>query len=203
MNDTVSPKASVDVDIQDLAKRAWSLFLRRPVFHVLAFLIVATCGTLTLGLAFAPLFVGYVRIIDRCNRDEEVELGEIFEGLRNFGAAFLVGFLFAVTVAVASLLVVLPGIIVAFVWSYALWFVALERKSPPEALRASYTLARDNVGTLLLVMLPVVALNIAGSLLVLGVLVTAPLGTILMTLGFLDLTGSGRLNDPTKLGDDT
>lgn len=193
MNDTASPEAAAaatDVDIQDLAKRAWSLFMRRPLFHVIAFLIVAVCGTLTLGLAFAALLVGYLRIIERCSLDETPRLSEIFDALRDFGPAFIAGFLFTVAVAVASLLVVLPGIVVAFVWSYALWFVALKKTPALDALRASYTLARNNVGTVLLIMLAVVALNIAGGLVAVGVLVTAPLGTILMTLGFMDLTRS-------------
>ncbi len=178
---------SAELDLVALVKRSWSLFAARPLLHVLAALIVMLGGALTLGIALGPLLVGYLRLIDRQARGEEVLLGEVLDGLTHFAPAFVTWLIVTGAVIVASALVVLPGVVVAFVWAYALWFVAIKELKPTEALRASFALARQHVGPLLLVLLATVALNFVGGLIAIGVLVTAPLGLILMTLSFTTL----------------
>ncbi|MBI3180367.1 MAG: hypothetical protein HYZ27_11940 [Deltaproteobacteria bacterium] len=178
---------ATDLDLMAHFKRSWSLFAERPILHVLAALVVMLGGALTLGIALGPLLVGYLRLIDRQSRGQEVALGEVLDGLTHFAPAFVTWLIVTGAVIMASALVVLPGVVVGFVWTYALWFVAIKEVKPTDALRASFQLARAHVGPLLMVMLATVALNFVGSLIVIGVLVTAPLGLILMTLSFATL----------------
>ena len=175
------------IDLARLVSSSWSLFVARPGTHVLAFLVVVCGGALTLGFAAAPLLVGYLRVIDRLRRDEDAELGDVLEGLSSFAPAFLCGLITAAAIAIGAALIVLPGVVVAVVWAYGLWFVALRDKSATDALAASWGIARANTSSLVLVLLTAVALNFVGGLLVVGLLVTGPLALIFMTSGFAEL----------------
>jgi len=155
---------------------------------VVAALSVALGGAITLGICLGPLLVGYLRIIDRQARGEAVELHQVLDGMASFAPAFLTWFLLTAAFVIGSALV-LPGVVVAFVWAYALWFVALRNLAPTEALRASFRLARAHVGPVLLLLLAAAALNFLGAVVVVGVLVTLPLALILLTLGFAALAG--------------
>jgi uncharacterized membrane protein len=189
MNDTGSgAETNGHLDIRDLMQRAWTAFRTQPVAHILGFLIVAVGGALTLGLAAAPLLVGYLRMVDRAAAGEEVRLQEVLDGLASFGPAFLVGLILAAGVAIASAVVVLPGLVVGFVLGWALWYIALERRGPIESLQASWYLVRGNAGSLLLLALATIAINFVGLLVVIGWVVTMPFALIMATLAFRDLT---------------
>jgi hypothetical protein len=180
-------RESTHIELTSLLSDSWTLFKQKPGTHILAFLIVVFGGVLTLGLAAAPLLVGYLRMIDRMRGGQSAELGEVLEGLSSFAPAFVAGLITAVAVAIGSALIVLPGVVVAVVWSYGLWFVALEGQGAINALASSWGLARRHASSLVLVLLATVALNFLGGLVVVGVLVTGPLGLIFMTHGFREL----------------
>jgi hypothetical protein len=175
------------IDLASIVRQSWGIFAQRPHVHLLAFLVVILGGMLTLGLAMAPLLAGYIRMVDRAAHGEPVGVGDVLDGLSTFVPAFLTGLVTVAGVAAGSALIVLPGLALAVIWAYGLWFVALEQSGVLAALGGSYRLARANVGSLLLILLVVVALNVAGSLVVVGVLASAPLSIILMTLGFAEL----------------
>ena len=175
------------IDLMSLLSRSWALFVQRPGLHIVAFLMVTAGGLLTLGLAAPPLLVGYLRMIERMRNGESPEIGDVFEGLSSFAPAFVVGLLTILAVVVGAALIVLPGVVIAVVWSYALWFVALEDQGALEALGSSWRIARRQASSLVLVLLAAVALNFLGGLVVLGVLITGPLALIFMTHGFREL----------------
>lgn len=176
------------LDIHDLMRRAWKVFAEQPAVLILGFLVVVAGGALTLGLAAPALLVGYLRLIDRGAAGDQVRLQEVLDGLTAFGPAFLVGLILALGIAIASIAVVLPGLVLGFLLGWAFWFVALEGRGPIESLQASWYLVRGNVGSLLLLALATIAINFAGSLVVVGWVVTAPFALIMTTLAFRDLT---------------
>lgn len=187
MEEEAATREHAHIDLPKMMARSWALFARQPGTHLVAFIIVLVGGLLTLGLASAPLLVGYLRMIERMRRDESVEIGEVLEGLSSFAPAFVAGGITAAAVAAGAALIVLPGVVVAVVWSYGLWFVALEGQGGLEALGSSWELARRQASSLVLVLLAAVALNLLGALVVVGVLITGPLAIIFLTHGFWEL----------------
>ena len=170
--------------MRELLADAWRLFADNPGLHITSALFVLLGSVLTLGLAAAPLVVGYIRLVDRVRRGEPGEAREVLDGLAHFGAAFITGLIQTVAVLAGAVIVVLPGLVVACVTAYALWFVALQDLPPLSAIGAAWDLARRNAPSLLLILLMTVALNLVGALVVVGLLVTLPLSLLLMTVGF-------------------
>lgn len=178
------PSTAPKIDVQALLKQAWELFLAAPVQHVLAFLVLCVGGGITLGLAAGPLLVGYLRLVDKQTKGESFSVGNILDGLNDFAPALVAWIVLTGGVILGTMFIVLPGAIVLFVWSYCLWFVAIKNQSATEALRSSWNLVKTDPGSVLLILVVVVGMNFIGGLCVVGVLVTAPISLIFMTLGF-------------------
>ena len=188
---TDEPEASAAPDTLDIQKvfvRSWQLFAAAPIAYMLAGLILTVGSTVTAGILFAPLFVGLVQMVDRHLRDEEIEAGQVLNGFSRFGPSFVTALLFFMGTFLAGIAFVIPGVILGVLWSFAGHYVALESASATDALRDSWNLVRNNIGSVLLVLLSVIGVHFLGSLVVVGFIVAGPLGIILMTLSFRELT---------------
>jgi hypothetical protein len=175
------------IDVRQLIGDMWRLFGDHPGLYVAGALLVFVGSVLTVGIASAPLLVGYVRLVDRVRRGEPGEAKETLDGLASFSPAFITCLIQTLAIALGATLVVLPGLVIACATAYALWFVALHDLEPLPAIGASWDLARRNAPSLLLILLLSVALNLVGALTVVGLLASLPLSLILMTLGFHQL----------------
>lgn len=173
--------------ILELMAKTWELFRAQPLTYVAAAAILIAGGVLTFGILLAPLAVGFITMTSRHLRGEEIEAGQILEGMQNFGHALVAGVLIGAGVAAGTVALVIPGAVLAVLWSFTLHFVALEKQSALGAMGASWRLCRRHVGSVLLVLLTSVALSFLGSLVVVGVLISTPLALILLTFSFNEL----------------
>lgn len=108
----------------------------------------------------------------------------------NIGAVVLGGFLVAVATYVGLALCIIPGIIAAFLLYYTLTFIVDKNQDAISGIKSSYALTSSNVGTLVLLALALIGINIVGALLCgIGLLVTAPVALIASTYAYRVLTG--------------
>lgn len=175
------------LNVWPLLQEAWGLFAAEPLAHLLGMLIVVGVGCLSLGVAVGPLLGGYLRMLEQQRAGQSIVPADVWKGTPSFWAAFAAWFLVACAVFVGGLLLVLPGVVAAVLGGFAPWFVALRDQDSVTAIRSSWQLARSSPGGVLTSLLLLLALNIAGGMVILGVLITAPLGTIFLTLCFYKL----------------
>jgi hypothetical protein len=181
--------APANLDLLVLGRAAWSQLARRPGTYVVAWLCLLAGTVVSLGIAGPALLVGLIRLIERDRRGEPVAIGHMLDGFAAFSPALLAGAALLAGTVLGSLLIVLPGLAVAVMWAFAPWFVALDGQRGATALRSAWALARDHLGSVLLVLVAVAGLNILGGVVVVGLLVSGPLGLIFMTLCFHELRG--------------
>ena len=180
------------LDIGKLLVSAYRLLAAEPVTYAVAAAVWIAASVLTAGLLMPPLAVGFIRLIDRHRRGDEIEAGQILAGLGAFWSSLGAGLLITAAVAVASAAIVVPGVVLAILWSFSIHFVALQGATSTGAMLASWRLTRRHVGSVLLLWLTVLALNLLGSVVVVGLLVTLPVSLILSVLAFLELEGQRR-----------
>ncbi len=180
-------EALADLDIRALLGEAWALFRAQPTTYLLAALILIGAGALSLGVLLAPLLVGFIRMTEAHRRGETIEPGRILDGLPALGPALLTGLMIGVSVTLGTIALIIPGVVIGVMWSFALHFVALRDASAIEALRASWALGRRQIGSVLLVLLTALALTSIGSVVIVGVVVAMPVSLILLTLSFHEL----------------
>ncbi len=190
MSTAVPPSARSEIDVGSVLKRAWKLFADKPGEHVVAGLIVAVLGTLTVGILMGPLVVGYVRMVDKQTRGDAIAIGDVFSGMDTFVPALVAVLISGIGIFLGLVLFVLPGLVLMVIWGYALWFIAFFAQGPIEALGSSWQLFKANLGSVVIVFVLLTILNGAGSLVAFGVLLTFPFGLILATVAFRDLTAS-------------
>jgi hypothetical protein len=189
MSTAADPLPHAEPNISDILARAWKLFTDKPAEHIITGLLVSVLGAMTLGILFGPLLVAYIRMIDRQRQGETININEVFSGFDAFVPSFLVTLVIGICAFFGMLMLVLPGILVLLIWSFALWYVALRGESTVGALSASWSLCKAHVGPVLVVFLTFMVLNAAGSAVLFGALFTFPFALIVHTIAFRDLVG--------------
>ncbi|MBV9922873.1 MAG: hypothetical protein JOY78_18745 [Pseudonocardia sp.] len=118
-------------------------------------------------------------------------LGAFFR-FTNVGNVILASVLVGVMTAVGLILLVIPGLIVAFLSWWTLQFVIDRDDSAVEGIRASFRCISSQAGTLFLLALALIGINIVGAIpFGLGLLITVPLSTIASTYAYRVVSGRG------------
>ncbi|GAA4286258.1 hypothetical protein [Georgenia daeguensis] len=135
---------------------------------------------ITAGLVSAAL-----RTVD----GRRLELGDFFR-VPNFLQALLAAVLMAILTAVGFVLLIIPGLIVLVLGMFYLQFAIDRRFSAVDAIRSSFRLVKDNLGTALLLILASMGVAILGAIaLGVGLLVAIPMITIATVFVYRRLTG--------------
>lgn len=110
--------------------------------------------------------------------------------LDNVVAVLLASLLVAAGATVGTLLLLIPGLVFAFLAYYTIPYALDQGQDAWSAFRSSVALVSANVGRLLMLALAVIALNVVGALLCgIGLLVTMPMTLIATTYAFRVLQG--------------
>ena len=184
---------SVDSFLEAIGKQTWALFRKDPVTHALAALLVSVVGVLSLCILLGPLLVGYLRLVQRASRGEQVSYNEVFSGFSQFLPALLLGLLIGAGVTVGSVLCFFPGIAFAVFSCLAYPALAYSGLGPVEAIARSFELVRGNVINVVFTLLGLAAIQSLGGAVLFGVIITAPLSMIALALTYERLSHSGSL----------
>lgn len=118
--------------------------------------------------------------------------GAFFQ-FRNVGAIIIASFLVGLMTGIGLVLLIIPGIIIAFLSYWTLQFVIDQDQDAITAIKSSFSAISQNVGPLLLLALALIGINFVGLLLCgLGLLVTIPLAIIASTYAYRVVVG-GRV----------
>ncbi|MBC7592346.1 MAG: hypothetical protein H7288_00100 [Kineosporiaceae bacterium] len=120
---------------------------------------------------------------------KKFDLGSAF-GTLPYGNVIITSLLIAVLEAIGFILLVIPGILVAFFTIFALYFVVDKNQSPIEAITSSAKLVRANIGnTLLLILLSIVVIIVGFIALCVGILVALPVVMLASTYAYKKFLG--------------
>jgi hypothetical protein len=105
--------------------------------------------------------------------------------------AILAFLLCGIIVASGMICLIIPGMVLAVLTSFTVSFVFGQNINAIDAIRASINLVKNNVGEVLIMFLCMLALMFAGLLACgVGVLVAAPVASLMFAHLFLDLSGT-------------
>ena len=183
--------AGVERFLQDVLEETWGLFKADPVLYVLVSVLVILLGAVTVGVLAGPLAVGAVSVVRARRAGRAAQVSDVFEGLSRFGRAFVVTLLVAIGVMLGGALLVIPGLLVLLFTSFAWHEIAYRDASVTDALAGSYRIVKGAFLRALLLLLAIGVLNAIGGAVMFGVLLSAPLSLILLTVGYERLTDQG------------
>ena len=154
----------------------------------------AVGGVLSLGMQvlMAMLVMALIRVALRLHDGAPLDLSvsDPRRALHGFPGYLVTALLYALIVAVGFALLIVPGIIWAAQFGFALFFVADDERSPIDALKESSRLTKGHKGQLVLFGLAMLGINLLGLLaLGVGVVFTMPLTVVAAVAVFRALQG--------------
>ena len=191
---------------------AWSKFKENALILVVGFGVWAILSNLGFdsrvelngeeyGFSYGIPFWGYVAPVVRlfsaivaANMSLKVASGRQLEwndifSFPNFGASLLASFLTAVATGVGLLLCFIPGIIMAFLLYYSVYFTVDKGMDGIAGMKASWATLSSHVGELFPFALTGVGLYILGAITLIGWLVTVPLVMLLSAYSYVRIQG--------------
>lgn len=145
------------------------------------------------------LSLGFTKIMLRLVQDKFVEVADMFNNFRPFLSYFVASFLYGIGIMLGTILLVAPGIFIAIRFQFYPYFILEEDVSSFTALQKSYYLSQNLTWELLLFGVAVVALNIAGILLLgIGFILTYPLTTMATAVVYKSLTDEEAHTIPSE-----
>lgn len=190
-----SASSSLEQFLPSVLRETWDVFQKNALTFVITALLAVFLAAVTLGLLAGPLFVGFIDLVRRARRGEAVQVGELFARFDSFGSSLIATVLIAVAIAIGCSLLVVPGLLVALFSGFTLHAIAYERLGAVDAIKRSAQIVRGHfLNTLVLFVILSVLQTLGGSV-VLGMLLTLPLGLIASVVAYEQL-GSA----PSDLG---
>ncbi|MCZ0730831.1 membrane protein [Mycolicibacterium iranicum] len=148
--------------------------------------IVGWFLTLIVTAAIQSAYLG--GIFDIAN-GQQVSVGSFFRP-RNIGNVVIASLITGVISTIGYFLCILPGLIASFLFMFTTIAVLDRNLSPVDAIKSSFETVKNNLGPALLTALAAVAVIIVGFLLCgVGILVGAPLATLLLVYAYRSLNG--------------
>ena len=168
----------------DLIKGDWVPF----VLMALVFLVVTGCIPLVLN---GPLMAGFHIACIRKLMSGRAEVGDLFKAFNRFGATLLAFLVISVFTFLASLLCLIPGLVVAAMYQFTYLFIVDKKMDFWPAMQASHELVKKDYFGFTLFLLALILINIGGALLMcfVGLLITLPLSYAAITVAYRDLVG--------------
>ena len=202
----------VPMSVGDGLSWAWSKFKDNALILVVGFGVWAILSNLGFdsrvelngeeyGFSYGIPFWGYVAPVVRlfsaivaANMSLKVASGRQLEwndifSFPNFGASLLASFLTAVATGVGLILCFIPGIIMAFLLYYSVYFTVDKGMDGIAGMKASWATLSSHVGALFPFALTGVGLYILGAITLIGWLVTVPLVMLLSAYSYVRIQG--------------
>lgn len=146
-------------------------------------LVVFALGMLTLGLLFGPLVAGLGLMFKKAKSGEKPSFDNLFQFIGKFIMMALMGILIGILIFLGSIILVLPGLLLATLWMYSIFAMAFDNKGIIGAMKTSWNFViKNGLWQNLIILLAIGILNCIGGAIVVGTLITIPL-----TFGFLTL----------------
>lgn len=185
-----------------VARESWDVFRRDPVLFVIAGMVYLAVAVVTLGLLAGPMQVAFIDMVRKVRAGEPVAVSALFSRMDALVSSSVAMFLFMVLFWVGLCLLVLPGLLVLLFFAWSLPAIAFERIGGVDSLRRSYALVRANLMQTLALLVMISVANVLGSMIIFGFILTLPLATIALTLGYERLASAPTLvaSDPYARG---
>ena len=203
-----------NLGVSYLFEKSWQVFkdnLRLVIGVAIVFGLLSNIGTSTIYeesdtrfsvqlanlLIGGPLTAGTFYLAVKLIRGETAKFAEMFYGFKVFLKAFLAFLLYSVLVAVGFIMLIIPGIILAVGLSPTMYLVMDADLGATDTLRRAWEMTRGHRGSIFILALVIIALNVAGVLFFLiGIIFTGAFSLLVGAAAYNELAqATGNLGE--------
>ncbi len=172
------------LDLNELLSRAWEAFARQ-LGMAIAWTLAYAIGTFVLaitiiGILLIPVWVaGYLETMRAVWHGGTGEFGDFFKHIGKIGNLWAAAILVGISVFVGVLFLIIPGIILAVLWSQTILLIIDKDLDAVTAMAASWNRVKDEFWMVLVVLFIIQVIGAVGGAVVFGWLFTWPIGALL------------------------
>lgn len=153
--------------------------------------LIITTSVFGALIIFAPLQLRYLRGTLKLLRGESFEVGDLFRGLPGDAwRSVVLMLILAVMMTLSLLLLYIPAIFLGALFFFAMPIMADRGLGPIEALKASVEMTKNRLLNVILYSLLLSAIiSFAGSIPIVGTMVSVPITTVMMMVAYQGVIG--------------
>ena len=158
----------------------------------------AVLAMIVIGIIVIPAWMaGYLEVMKKLYHGENVEFGDFLKHMNKLGNLWVAFILVYLGIAIGSMLLVLPGIAVAILWSMTFFLIIDRDMDAISAMKASWERVKEEFWMMLALVLVLAIINsIGGMLFGVGVLLTMPFMMFVMWAAYYVLFPKTEGNTP-------
>ena len=193
-----------NLEVGYILGRAWDAFKSRPGLIIGAILICGLLGSPNIILedssglrVFAsilqivlapPLAAGLCSLMLNIVRDDEPDIGNLFDGFTRYGKSMAVYYLYALAALIGFIALIVPGIVVVIGLLPAMYMVLDRDEDAVETLKTAWRVTDGHKMSLFWIFVVLFFINIAGILaFIIGVFFTAAYSTVVEAVVYEEL----------------
>lgn len=207
-----APRPKAGVDIGRCLSDAMEIYTKNFLVLVVASFLFMVLSVFSLFILAGPLLGGVCLMTLEAMRQEDgkIDLGRLFAGFDRFGSLLLLFFVVAIGIAIGTLMLIIPGLVLMTLWLFPFYLVVDKQVGLWDALGMSYEIVlRRGFWPNLLLTLLILAISFGPDLIpvvgtVVGIMVM-PIAWLMSTSAYIqevyeDDHASQPHSEPAKCG---